>query len=202
MSVYIEKLLATARGELGTTESPPHSNDGAGVRKYQAITHAYRAPWCASFVQWVLTRSGIGPIANDTAGAYYMGDYARRMGWQVPTALPGAVVVYHLGQGHVGIVESVNPDHTFYAIEGNENDSVTRMHRSPSLVYCFFVPPGEKKAPRKVQVPRFEIVTSSNGHAVTRVVWGKWSKVGPKLPGILKKYRQARVLRKVVTVTV
>jgi uncharacterized protein (TIGR02594 family) len=196
-----EQIVAAAVHELGVRESPNGSNDGAQVRRYQSITGAYRAPWCASFVQWVLTSCQVGPIANRTASAYYMGDYARSHGWTRPTPAPGCVVVYHIGQGHVGIVEKPSANGTFFAIEGNENNGVNRVLRRMSEVYCIFTVPGTKPKPRRVQVPRFEVVSSSGGHAQVRAVWGKWSKVGPQIPRLAAKYRDVRVRRKIVTVT-
>lgn len=192
------EIVAKAESQLGVTEDPVGSNDGAQVRRYQSVTGAYRAPWCASFVQWVLTQCGVGPIANRTASAYYLGDYARSHGWTVPNPLPGAVVVYRLGQGHVGIVTAARPDGSFDAVEGNENQQVSHMHRDRSVVYCFFVVPGVKARPRRV--PRFEVVSSSGGHAQVRAVWGKWSRVGPQIPRLAAKYRDVRVRRKTVTV--
>lgn len=192
------KVLQIARAEIGVGEAPNGSNDGPGVRKYQAVTGAYRAPWCASFCQWVWMRAGIGPLANRSASAYYIGSYAQAHRWTRSTPAPGCGVVYRIGQGHIGIVESVFRDGTFEAIEGNEANAVRRMHRSPSVVYCYFMPPGVKVPPKKQWLPRFEIVSSSAGHAVVRVGWGKWSKVGPRIPKLAKKYRDLRVRRKMV----
>jgi uncharacterized protein (TIGR02594 family) len=196
-----EQIVAAAVHELGTRESPNGSNDGPRVHQYQSATGAYRAAWCASFVQFVLREVGIGPIANDTAGAYYMGDYARSHGWTRPTPAPGCVVVYHIGQGHVGIVEKPSAPGTFFAIEGNENNGVNRVLRRMGEVYCIFTVPGTKPKPRRVQVPRFEFVSSSGGHAQVRAVWGKWSRVGPQVPRLAARYRDVRVRRKIVTVT-
>lgn len=198
MSSTPYQVLAIARGELGVCEAPMGSNDGTGVRRFQAVTGAYRAPWCASFVQFVLTRAGIGPIANRSAGAYYIGDYARSHGWTIPQPRIGAVVVYRIGQGHIGLVERVYQDGSFDAIEGNEGNAVRRVRRHRSIVYCYFVPPGEVEPRKKQWLPRFEVVSSSGGNAVVRAAWGKWSKVGPRVPGLAKKYRDLRVRRKMV----
>ena len=194
------QIVAKAKSQVGVTEDPVGSNDGSQVRRYQAVTGAYRAPWCCSFAQWVLAQCGVGPIANRTAGAYYLGDFARSHGWTHPNPTPGCVVVYRIGQGHVGIVVAVHSDNLFEAVEGNENQQVSHTHRDRSIVYCFFTPPGVKAKPRKIQVPRFEVVSSSGGHAQVRAVWGKWSKVGPQIPRLAAKYRDVRVRRKTVTV--
>jgi hypothetical protein len=145
-------------------------------------------------------RAGVGTIANKSASAYFLGDYARSHGWVTNFPQPGDVVVYHLGQGHVGIVERVISTQTFDAIEGNEGNAVRRVRRNRSQVYCFFVPPGTTKPPRVQLLPRFEVVSSSSGHAVVRARWGKWSKVGPQIPRLVKKYRVVRVRRRLVKV--
>lgn len=197
-----DKIAAIARAEFGVREQPLGSNDGPRVRQYQAVTGAFRAPWCVSFGQWVLKQAGIGPVANRTASAYYLADYARSHGWAIINPEPGCGVVYNLGAGHFGIVDSVNPNGTFYAIEGNEANSVTRVLRQRSIVRCFIRFPGETPASRKVNVPRFEVVSSAGGHAQVVASWGKWTKVGPSLPRLLVKFRNRLVLRrKVVTLT-
>jgi len=202
MSVNDDRVVAIAKAELGVRESPNGSNDGPRVRQYQSATGAYRAPWCASFVQWVLMKAGIGPVANRTAGAYYLGDYAHSHGWTIANPEPGCGVVYNLGAGHTGIVESVNPDGSFYAIEGNESNAVSRVLRHRNIVRDFIRYPGELPPPRKANVPRFEVVSSANGHARVVASWGAWTKVGPSLPRLLVKFRNRLVVRRrVVTVT-
>jgi hypothetical protein len=48
-------VLAIARDEIGTTESPPDSN----VVKYSRWYPMNGSPWCAMFVSWVLDQAGI-----------------------------------------------------------------------------------------------------------------------------------------------
>jgi hypothetical protein len=45
-------------------------------------------------------------------------------------AAPGAGDLILFGGRHVGIVESVNPDGSLTTIEGNEDDTVRRVHRA------------------------------------------------------------------------
>lgn len=195
-----EAIVAKARSQLGIHEQPDGSNDGPQIRNYQAVTGAYRAPWCASFAQWVLAQCGVGPVADRTASAYYLGNYARKHGWTIANPEPGCVVVYHLGQGHVGIVENVIDHDHFVAVEGNAGNAVREEPRQRSVVYCFIRVPGVKPKPTIRLLPRFEVVSSSGGHAVVRAKWGKWSKVGPQIPRLAAKYRDVRVRRKLAKV--
>ena len=196
-----QQIIAKAASQVGVHEVPDGSNDGPGVRVFQAVTGAFRAPWCASFVQWVLRGCGVGPIANDSAGAYYIGDWARSHGLTIAKPEPGCVAVYHEGQGHIGIVQEIVPG-GFYAIEGNYSNSVSRVRRDLTNIYCLFRVPGVTPKPRTVWLPRFEIVGSRSGHAVVFVKLGKWSKVGPQIPSLVAKFRDVRVRRKLVKATV
>lgn len=124
------KIVSRARSQIGVHEIPDGSNDGARVRVFQRVTGAFRAPWCASFVQWVLQGSIGHTIANRSAGVFYIVDWARRHA--LAHALPrvGAAVAYLRNLGHIGIVEKVTST-GFYAIEGNYSNSVQRVwHRT------------------------------------------------------------------------
>lgn len=118
-------LLDVARRELGTLEEPPGSN----VTKY-GRWYGLQAAWCAMFVSWCAEQSGNGDViprhAYTPTGAAY---FQQRGRWgSVPNV--GALVYYDVsGMGrisHVGIVESVNADGSWVAIEGNTNAAGSR----------------------------------------------------------------------------
>ena len=54
-----QKIISSARSELGVTESPAGSNTGPRVKVYQSSTGMYGQPWCASFVTWVLQKNAV-----------------------------------------------------------------------------------------------------------------------------------------------
>lgn len=132
-------IVAEAKSFVGTTEQPPGSNSGAAVRRFQSSTGAFGQPWCVSFVQYVWTKTLGSTYADRTANAYYLASYAKGRGDTIPKPEAGCAVVYHLGDGHAGLVVSVRRDGTFYAVEGNWGDAVVLLHRDPHVIPCVFV---------------------------------------------------------------
>ena len=192
-------VVRAAEAQLGVSESPRGSNDGVSVRKFQAVTGAYRAAWCASFAQYCLVQAGAGPIANRSAGVYYIVDYARKHGWIVSRPRPGDLVCFIRGSGHMGIVRRVTRD-GFSTVEGNAANSVlARSYNGFGAPNVFIRVPGwHVKKKTFIWVPRFQIVSSEHGKAKVVVPWGPWSIVGPKVPGFAGRWRAARVRRKLV----
>jgi hypothetical protein len=127
------KLIATEQAEIGVHEIPDGSNDGPRVRVYQAVTGAFRAPWCASFQMWALKTARLGfpktawsgAIADNSAGVFYIVGWARAHGWLRAVPKPGMLAAFMDRLGHIGLVERV-----FYsgynAIEGNASNRVLR----------------------------------------------------------------------------
>ncbi len=137
-----QRVSQFAHTLLGIHEVPDGSNDGPAVHLLQNSTGAYHAPWCVSTVQYVWKNVFGHTLANDTANAYALADFGHHAGWTSVKPAVGGPVVYHIGQGHAGIVVQVLPDGTFYAIEGNEGNAVRLMHRDPKALVCsFLVPP-------------------------------------------------------------
>lgn len=146
--------LAVAEAEIGVKEQPRNSNDGPRVREYQAVTGAYRAPWCASFVAWCFKRVGRNLRGFNTAycPSYVASARASKNGlWVVKAAdaKPGDLVLFDWQQNgesdHIGILASeVSARGAFTAIEGNTSTSdwsnggqVMRRKRNTSQVTCF-----------------------------------------------------------------
>jgi hypothetical protein len=133
-----DRVIATAKAELGVREIPDGSNDGARIRTYQSVTGAYHAPWCASYVQWVLRTARYGTIADHSATVFYITRYAYTHGWSHAIARPGALVGFLRDQGHIGIVERVTA-HGFYSIEGNHSNRVAEVYRRIGEVPMVFI---------------------------------------------------------------
>ena len=148
----VEKLLNIARKELGTKEYPENSNNVKYNTDYygrEVSGSAY--PWCCAFVWWVFKKAGMSKIFCDgkkTALCEYVRGHMKN---HTMTPQPGDLAIYQFDSDpqadHIGIVESVNADGSFVAIEGNtrvNNDSnggeVMRRTRKKSSVICFVRP--------------------------------------------------------------
>lgn len=121
------RVLNAARGELGTTER------GNNDTKYGRWYGLNFQPWCAIFSSWVAAKARVTRIvprhAYTPAGAQWFKDRGQ---WGHKPRV-GAWVYYDtagLGRiSHVGIVEKVFRDGSWYAIEGNTNAAGSREGR-------------------------------------------------------------------------
>lgn len=115
------------------------SNSGTAVHLIQSATHAYNAPWCVSTVQYIWLKVLGSTWAEDTAGAYFLANYARESKRTVGAPMAGCAVVYHIGAGHAGTVTEVLDAHRFKAVEGNEADAVREVVRDSRAIACTFI---------------------------------------------------------------
>lgn len=147
------QLISFARRYLGVHEATGR-NDGSAVHEIQSSTGAYNAPWCMSFVQFVLERTGVGYIADRTAGVFYARDWLRSRGLLTVVPAPGRLALYQAGEGHVGFVIEAYKDGTFLTIEGNHNNEVEIVHRQRGeLNVIFGIVPGVTAAVQKPTGP-------------------------------------------------
>ena len=131
------RALQIAQAEIGQAEDAPGSNDSARIAAYRTATDgAYAgAPWCAYFVSWAAAQAGI-PIGDRGQGygaVEQIHDWAAQTGRLLPAGvqpLPGDLILF--GGRHVGIVESVNADGSLTTVEGNHQNAVSRVERSPA----------------------------------------------------------------------
>jgi len=129
------RALAAAQAEVGVSEEPPGSNDGARIAAYRTAVAgaAPGVPWCAYFVSWAAAQAG-APLGENGSGfglVASIGDWAARTGRLLPAdgqPAPGDLILF--GDRHVGLVESVNADGTITTVEGNSSDAVRRVVRS------------------------------------------------------------------------
>lgn len=135
------KVIKEARGLLGVHEIPNGSNRGPAVETIQHSTGAIGEPWCVSYLQYVWHWAFGEYLADRTANAYYLADWAKRMGYVIPQPVVGGLVVYLIGDGHCGIVASVRGGGEFDALEGNEANAVRWMLRDPAKIQCTFILP-------------------------------------------------------------
>ena len=126
-----EKLLETARAELGVKESPAGSNQVKYNAWYYGRTVSGAAyPWCMAFVQWCCAQAGVELPAKTASGSALM-TAAKKAGlWVTDDYHPGDIALFDW-QGdkrpdHCGIVELALPSGKYATIEGNtsvSNDS-------------------------------------------------------------------------------
>ncbi len=147
-----EKVLAIARAELGTQESPRGSNRVKyNTWYYGREVSGSRYPWCMAFVQWVMAQAGVAvPVKTASCGALMRA--AKKAGqWVTGDYRPGDVLIYDFPGGaatdHTGIAEQVY-ESSVIAIEGNTSVSnasnggeVRRTMRDISLVVGAWRPP-------------------------------------------------------------
>lgn len=118
-------ILALARAEIGTKESPANSNI-VKYSKWYGLTGA----WCVMFVQWIFAQADASLLPVKTASCTALMNAAKKAGcWVTSGYQPGDVVIYDWGgdraPDHCGIVERAYGD-SVIAIEGNTavgNDS-------------------------------------------------------------------------------
>jgi CHAP domain len=124
-----QRVVGYAESQVGFHEIPWGSNWGPQVAMYQSVTGAFHAAWCVSFAQWVLWRAHVGPIANRSAGVFYVRGWAYAHGLLRARPEPGTVVLFLFSAGHAGIVTHVTQT-GFDTVEGNYADQVARVHHS------------------------------------------------------------------------
>lgn len=162
-----EKVLSTARGELGVGESPANSNRVKyNTWFYGRAVSGSAYPWCMVFVQWVFDRAGgaaLLPARTASCGALMRA--AQKAGlWVTGDYRPGDVVIYSFSGGattdHTGIVEQAGRTGVT-AIEGNTSEAgsqsdggrVCRKTRPYSQIVGAVRPNYQKEANRMDNVP-------------------------------------------------
>jgi hypothetical protein len=118
------QVLAIASSQLGVSENPPGTNQVF----YNDWYGVPGIPWCATFVSWVLDKSGLDElhgVQNQKGSAYcpYIEAYYRSQGRWQSSPQKGAIVLFDWnGDGtsdHIGIVEKVINRNEILTIEGN-----------------------------------------------------------------------------------
>ena len=144
------KIIATAKSQIGTTESPSGSNNV----KYNEAYGQNGIPWCCTFVWWVFREAGYSNLffgGGRTASCTTLMNYYKNQGKTSSTPHVGSLVFFQFDSDsyadHIGIITAVNNDGTITTIEGNTgngNDTnggaVMRRTRSTSIVMTYAYP--------------------------------------------------------------
>lgn len=173
--VKINAVLDRLRGALGTGENPPGSDNNHIVKWYnENVDRIGRGAWCEMTVTWAMWTGGakalkVGRaytvwatqdfIGHKLGGSWHYGTSGMRPGDQVYYDWTGRKNDYRLVD-HTGLVEKINGNGTFYALEGNtgEPGQLKRVLRDGKYVVGYgrfnwgaLTPP---PAPQKPSVPR------------------------------------------------
>lgn len=179
-------LLGIQEQPLGSNYAPPTTDWYADITGYE---WARRAAWCAENCTYGLHHCGISafiyaycPFWERDARAGVAG-----MSWGREPQV-GALVMYDFDgvsyAEHVGAVESVNDDGTFYTIEGNWSDRCMRLHRDMTYVRGFVYLPFDGQ-PQQPSEQTSASPTSTGGRPVLRVgSFGDSVKAIQKLAGV------------------
>jgi hypothetical protein len=137
------RALRVAKGELGTGEHPPGTNN----TKYGDWYEVNPAEWCAIFVSWCFYKAGSEGVFKPASRHSFVPtilalaiDRERGLD-QIRHPEPGDLVLYqfdsNVNADHIGIFEEwEEPGSTFTTIEGNTStDDVSRQHRNMDEVY-------------------------------------------------------------------
>lgn len=107
------------------------------------------AAWCCMFIWACFNKSGHADLFMGGAKEAYcfnVRDYYQARGKWGSTPKKGALVIYG-GQGHIGIVESVNSAGGYTSIEGNYGDDVKRRDSHQNVLgFCYIDYPVTKSA--------------------------------------------------------
>jgi hypothetical protein len=117
-----KKVLEIARKEIGYQET---GNNDTKYGKWYGLNNQ---PWCYIFVSWVLVQAGmiIQKCASCPEGLNYYKKECRLF----DNPKPGDLAFFQFNKNlpypqHIGFVEKVNTNGTFYSIEGNTSPSST-----------------------------------------------------------------------------
>ena len=164
MSTQADSLLNIMRNSIGMSGRPNLAT------QWYAAGHGseyLRAAWCDMFVSWAARKAGLQTVVGEFAYCPSHAAWFRRLGLLDYKAAKGAIVFYDWDDDgvadHVGVVEAVNSDGSFYAIEGNTSDQVARRHRFMRDVYGFGHPAYLQTAPA---YPGTLLMLGSKGPAV------------------------------------
>lgn len=145
-------ILEIARSQIGIKEDRPDSNNVKfNTQFYGRPVYGQNYPWCCAFVWWVFKQAGASALFYDgqkTAFCPTAMNWFKSKGQFVTSGYrAGDVVFFNFNHnpknepGHIGIIESVNPDGSLQCLEGNTSldsddngGSVMRRSRKLSLV--------------------------------------------------------------------
>jgi hypothetical protein len=164
-------VLNRLRSAIGTGETPPNSNNNFIVEWYNDnVERIGRGPWCQMTVTWAFFTALVVQLIKGRAYTVWAAQdfVANYLGgtWHWGTAgMRAGDIVYFDWSGrkgniglvdHVGTVERIVGDGTFYTLEGNNNaNQLDRMHRDGKYVVGYGRPDWSRVPQPKPAVPPY-----------------------------------------------
>ena len=148
----VDRLLEVASSQLGTAEDPRGSNRILyNTAYYGREVSGSQYPWCMVFVWWCFREAGLSRLfygGGKAASCTALKRWAEREGqWVTGDYRPGDVLLYQIDEDayadHTGILVRADGS-ALIAIEGNTNDKVARVRRTPDQLWGAWRPPYRK----------------------------------------------------------
>lgn len=150
----INNTLNTLRAHLGLGESPAGSNHNFITEWYNAnVARIGNGPWCEMTQTWAMWVAGNKAIKTGRAytvwGAQDGVNHSKGATWHPGTAGMKAGDQYYIdwtgakkisGIDHTGRCEKVMGDGTFYGLEGNIGDHLSRVRRDSKYIVGYVRP--------------------------------------------------------------
>ncbi len=164
--------ISIAEKELGQTEVAGKKHNER-IIEYHATTGGATTdenPWCASFVNWVLTQSGF-----EGAGSAWTHDW-KKWGDGLPKPAVGSVAFIDWGKidptkngkGHVGFVVGKTAKNRIVLLGGNQSDQVRYTAFKESYIQTYRVPKGYKPSPNLYDLPILQVSEDGGAFTATR----------------------------------
>lgn len=137
----VERLIETARGQVGTARRPVNKVK-YNKSYYGDDVTGPQFKWCVVFIRWCMQKSRIPmSIFPKSASVFTVRDWFKaRNRFLGASTMPkkGDLVIFKYS--HIGLVAQLLPDSKILTIEGNQNDAVRKViHRrsEPEIAgYC------------------------------------------------------------------
>lgn len=175
-----KQIIERAKGELGTMESPPNSNNVKyNTWYYGHPVNGASYPWCATFISWVFKPEQ--GLCKKTASCLDMLEWFEKRGQIVKSPQAGDIVFFkyptnNRRTNHVGLVVSVH-DKVINTIEGNTSNATNGSQDNGGMVaqrnrYKNIVAYARPKYNEGTLV---NVTKKSNEDIAKEVIEGKWS---------------------------
>lgn len=199
MTTYTQ-VLAAARSQLGTRESPSGSN-----RTKYGVWYGWNGvPWCAQYVSWCFNQAGgLTLIGGKSASVAVIASRMRAKGRYGSAPRVGALAIFN-GYSHIELVTGVGPA-TVSTIGGNTSDwgggsvsnggGVFANTRRRSLIRGYAYPAYATAVSRSTTRTPIRLVVNGVFDTATRKAFQRWA--GVTVDGSLGPLSWRAIQRKV-----
>jgi uncharacterized protein (TIGR02594 family) len=165
--------ISVAEDELGQKEVAGKKHN-ARILEYHGTTTGKaqddETAWCASFVNWVLKKSGYNGAGS--AWSHSWKDWGDGLSKPAVGCVAfidwGKVDASKKGKGHVGFVVGKTAKGSIVLLGGNQSDEVRYTAFQASHIQAYRVPKGYQPAPELYDLPIMKISQDGGGFTATR----------------------------------